>query len=419
MSDSPTGTGLRRRLGAVLFADIADYSRMMGEDEVGTVLAVKQRLKIVYDASTRHHGEVIQVRGDGAFLIFDSAVDAISFALELQRLMAKENSGVEPDRVIRFRVGINLGEIIFDAEGVSGDSVNIAARIEPLAPPGSVCVTRAVYDQTRNKVAVSYEYLGPKSLKNIAEPVDVFLLREDGQPATMTAGFRRRQDASEALRDLSAVVLPFKFQGDDPSESWFALGMTEDITTSLSRFKNLFVISRASAFVFRGQEIAPQEVAREFGVRYVLTGSIQKAGRRIRASVQLVDAIRDRVIWGEHYSREIDDIFDLQDEITQVVVAATAVQIESSERERTRMLPPSDLRAYGYVLQGQQHIFQYSREENRVARGLVRSCARDRPGLRAGDCREVENAQPRLALRLDGASGAHPRRGAPARAQGH
>ncbi len=370
MSDSSAGTGLRRRLGAVLFADVANYSRMMGEDEIGTVLAVKKRLQTLYEVSARHHGDVLQVRGDGAFLLFDSAIDAISFALEIQKLMAEENAGVEPDRAIRFRVGVNLGEIILDTDGVSGDSVNIAARIEPLAPPGSVCVTRAVYDQTRNKVAVGYEYLGPKTLKNIAEPVDVFLLREDAQPATMTAGFRQRQSTAVAPRDLSAVVLPFHYQGDDPNESWFASGMTEDVTTSLSRFKNLFVISRASAFVFRGHEVAPQEVAREFGVRYVLSGSVHKAGQRIKISVQLIDAIRDRIMWGEHYSRKIDDIFDIQDEITQIVVAATAVQIESSERERTRALAPSDLRAYGYVLQGQQHIFQYRREENRAAREL-------------------------------------------------
>jgi len=368
MSGSPPSVGLRRRLGAVLFADIANYSRLMGEDEIGTVLTVKTRFEILHEASARHHGDILQVRGDGAFLLFDSAVDAVTFALEIQKRMDEANAGMDPERAIRFRIGINLGEILFDRDAVSGDSINIAARIEALAPPGSVCVTGAVYDQTRNKVPVGYEYLGPKTLKNIAEPVDVFLLREDAQPATMTAGFRRRQDTGEP-RDLSVVVLPFKFQGDQ-GESWFASGMTEDITTSLSRFRNLFVISRASAFVFREQEIAPQEAAREFGVRYVIAGSVQKAGRRMRVSVRLVDAIRDRIMWGEHYSREIEDIFDIQDEITQIVVSTTAVQIESSERERTRTLPPSDLRAYGYVLQGQQHIFQYRREENRVAREL-------------------------------------------------
>lgn len=379
MNGTPAKTGLRRRLGAVLFADVANYSRMMGEDDVGTVLTVKARLNILYDTCGRHNGDILQVRGDGAFLLFDSAVDAVSFALDIQRLMATENAAVEPDCAVHFRIGINLGEILLDSDGVSGDSVNIAARIEALAPPGSVCVTRAVYDQTRNKVAVGYEYLGPRNLKNIVEPVDIFLLREDAEPAAMTPGFRRRQYGADAEKDLSAVVLPFTFKGDEQAENWLASGMTEDITTSLSRFKNLFVISRASAFVFREREIAPQEAAREFGVRYVIAGSVNKAGHRIRVSVQLVDAIRDRIVWGEHYSRQIDDIFDIQDEITQIVVSTTAVQIESSERERTRSLPPSDLRAYGFVLQGQQHIFQYRRDANRIARELYESALKTDP----------------------------------------
>lgn len=373
MSDDPAHAGLRRRLGAILFADIAEYSRFMGEDEIGTHLAVRARMQILREASASHHGEVLQVRGDGAFVLFDSAVDATAFALDVQKRMEGENATAA--QALRFRIGIHLGEVLFDAEGASGDSINVAARIEPLAPPGKVCVTGAVYDQIRSKIAVGYEYLGPKSLKNIAQPVEVFLLREDTGPALRTAGFRpvARLNGAAAVKDLSVVILPFGFQGDDQTESWFGTGLTDDITTSLSRFHNLSVISRASAFVFRGREIAPQDAARELGVRYVIAGSVRKAGRRIRISIQLMDAIRERVIWGEHYRREIEDIFDIEDEITDTIVSATAVQIESSERERTRTLPPSDLRAYGFVLQGQQHIFHYRREENLLARQLYES----------------------------------------------
>jgi TolB-like protein/class 3 adenylate cyclase/Flp pilus assembly protein TadD len=380
MSTPPPSAGIRRRLGAVLFADVAGYSRLMGEDEVGTALAVKGRLKVLHDACARYNGEVLQVRGDGAFLLFSSAIEAVSFALEAQKLMEIENAAGESKQAIRFRIGINLGEILFDDDGVSGDSINIAARIESLAPPGSVCVTGAVYDQIRNKVAVGYEYLGPKSLKNIAEPVDAFVLREDAAAAAMTPAFRRaaRLNGSEKVKDLSVVVLPFGFQGDE-HESWFATGLTDDITTSLSRFHNLFVISRASAFVFRERVAAPHEAAREFGVRYCVTGVVRKAGGRLRVSIQLTDAIRDRIIWGENYNRQIEDIFDLQDEITQIIVSATAVQIESSERERTRLMPPSDLRAYGFVLQGQQHILQYRRNENRLARQLYDSALQSDP----------------------------------------
>jgi TolB-like protein/class 3 adenylate cyclase/Flp pilus assembly protein TadD len=373
MTGSPAQAGLTRRLGAILFADIAGYSRFMGEDEVGTLIAVKARIEILQETCATYHGQLLQVRGDGALMLFDSAVNAVSFALHVQDRIERENAAAASP--LRFRIGINLGEILFDEQGVSGDSVNIAARIEPLAPPGKICVTGAVYDQIRNKIAVGYEYLGPRNLKNIAEPVDVFLLREDAQPALMTAGFRRvvRVNGAGALKDLSVVVLPFEFQGEEQSESWFATGLTEDITTSLSRFHNLSVISRASAFVFRGREIAPQDAARELGVRYVVGGSVRKAGRRIRISIQLTDAIRNRLIWGEHYTREIDDIFGIQDEITEIIVSATAVQIEASERERTRTLPPSDFRAYVFVLQGQHHIIHYRREENRLARQLYES----------------------------------------------
>ena len=364
---------LRRRLGAILFADIAEYSRFMGEDEVGTLMAVKARMQILQEASAAYHGELLQVQGDGALMLFDSAVNAVSFALHVQDRIEKESTAVAPP--LRFRIGVNLGEILLDEQGVSGDSVNIAARIEALAPAGKVCVTGAVYDQIRNKIAVGYEYLGPRNLKNIAEPVDVFLVREDTRPALMTPGFRRavRLNGAAAVKDLSVVLLPFEFQGDDQSESWFAAGLSEDITTSLSRFHNLSVISRASAFIFRGRDIAPRDAARELGVRYVIAGSVRKAGRRIRIAIQLMDAIRDRVIWGEHYTRDLDDIFAVQDEITEIIVSATAVQIEASERERTRMLPPSDLRAYVFVLQGQHHIFHYRREENRLARQLYES----------------------------------------------
>lgn len=376
----PSFAGVKRRLGAILFADIANYSRLMGEDEIGTRLAVKGRLQVLHEVCARRHGEVLQVRGDGALLLFESAVEAVLFALEAQQLMAAENAGLPPDRAIVLRMGVNLGEILVDDEGVSGDSINIAARIEPLAPPGAVCVSGAVYDQIRNKVAVGFEYLGPKNLKNIAEPVDVFLLREDADAAARTAGFRRsaRVDPAAAVKDLSVVVLPLKFQGEQ-AESWFADGLTEDITTSLSRFHELFVISRASAFVYRERAIEPQEAARQLGVRYVIAGSVRKAGNRIRIAIQLIDAIRHRTIWGENYSRDFGDIFEIQDEITEICVSAIAVQIESSERERTRSLPPTDLRAYGFVLQGQQHIFRYQREENRLARQLYEAALKADP----------------------------------------
>jgi adenylate cyclase len=368
----PNRAGIRRRLGAIFFADLANYSRLMAEDEIGTRLATRERLRVLEETSALYNGGIVDVRGDGAFGLFESAVDAVAFGLEVQRRVTKENAKVPSDRALHFRIGINLGDVLIDEAGFSGDSVNVAARIEKIAPPGSICVTAAVYEQVRNKLAVGYEYLGPRALKNIEEPIEVFLLREDIAPAAMTAGFRRlpRRSSFDPMVDSSVVVLPFEFQGPDRLDAWLSDGLTEDITTSLSRFHDLFVISRTSAFVHRASAVTPQEAARQFGVRYVVSGSLRKAGGRLRITISLADAIRDRTIWGERYDRNLDDIFDLQDEITQVLVSAVAGHITSSERERIQTLPPSDLHAYGCVLQGQQYLFQYRREANRAARAL-------------------------------------------------
>jgi adenylate cyclase len=361
--------GLRRRLGAALFADVVNYTRLMGEDEVGTHAAVNARLRLLGQIAETHRGEVVQRRGDGVFMLFDSAVDCACFALEAQRAMQSQNADLPSAQHLVFRIGIHCGEILFDDDGVSGDTINIAARIEQMAPPGTVAVTATVHEQVRNKIPAGFEYVGPRTLKNVAEPIEVFLLREDSEAAAMTPALRSAKlDRDAATRDHSVVVLPFKFQ--EGSETWLADGLTEDITTNLSRFHNLFVIARNSAFVYRQREISAADAGRIFGVRYVICGTIRRAANRVRITVQLVDAIRDRTIWGEHYNRDLDDIFEIQDEITRIVVAAIAVQIEASERERLRSVPPADLRAYGFVLQGQQHIFQYRRDENLRARQL-------------------------------------------------
>jgi TolB-like protein/Flp pilus assembly protein TadD len=344
----------------------------MGDDELGTWQTAKPAIRDLNELAQQHHGRVLQVRGDGLFLLFDSAVDAVRFGVQLQRQMRTLNEALSGDRQLWFRVGINLGEILVDEQEVSGDSINIAARIESVARPGHVCISASVYEQVRNKLTFGYEYLGAQYLKNVKEPVEVFQVHEDPASAKMTAGLRRpsRNAIQQQAKDLSVVVLPFRFQGSDQSESWFADGLTEDITTNLSRFHEFFVISRMSAYAFAARMRSPGDAVRELGVRYVVTGSVRKAGRHIRITIELLDAERGRNIWGEHYDRSLEDIFDVQDEITKLIVSATAVQIEASERERIRQLPPTDLRAYGYVLQGQQHIFRYTRHENQEARLL-------------------------------------------------
>jgi adenylate cyclase len=364
----------RRRLGAVLFADIANYTGMMSADEVGTWTAIRSRFQDFDTLAKQHHGDVLEVRGDGLFILFDSAIHAVSFGMELQKQMKIWNADIPEDRQFWFRVGINLGEILVDGALVSGDCVNIASRLESLAQPGNVCISATVYEQVRNKLMFGYEYLGSQQLKNVKEPVDAFQVHENSTSAAMTRGLRPLYLAESSIvlpvKDRSVVVLPLQFQGSDQTESWYADGLTEDITTSLSRFHDLFVIARTSAYVYTDPQVVPANAARELGVRYVVRGSLRKAGNRIRVAVELLDSERKRIIWGEHYDRELDGIFELQDEITQLIVSAIAQHIHSTELDRLKQLAPNDFRAYGFVLQGQQRIFRYTQVDTHGARTL-------------------------------------------------
>ncbi len=367
-------SGPKRRLGAILFADIANYTRLMGEDEMGTWAAVKSRIAEFNLLCADHDGQVLEIRGDGLFLLFDSAYNAVNFAMTMQQRMKDMNRDEPENRQFNFRVGINLGEVIIDEYNVSGDSVNIASRLESLARPGNVCISATIYEQVKSRLTFGYEYLGPQQLKNIREPVEAFQVHENSTSAAMTQGLRPNYGGSVAplvpFKDTSVAVLPLRYQGGELSERWYADGLTEDITTSLSRFHDLFVISRGSAFVYKDPEIEPMQAARQLGVRYIVSGSLRQAGRRVRVAVELLDVERNRTLWGERYDRELEGIFELQDEISALIVSSVARHIQASEIEKLRQLAPSDLRAYGYVLQGQQHIFSYTQDEIRRA-GLL------------------------------------------------
>ena len=363
-----------RQLGAILFADVVGYSDLMGEDELATHEAVKGHLGTFEQYSVRYEGEILQVRGDGILALFDSIVNAVRFSIDVQKAVAAANQPVPEERRIMFRIGINLGEVVKEEASVYGDSVNIAARIEGLADPGGICVSAAVYEQIKNKLRYGYEYLGPQRLKNIRDPIEIFRVHEESEGAAMAASPRALSRGIELGRSPpklpSVAVLPFINLSGDPSEHWLSDGVTEDITTNLSKFHNLFVIARSSAFTYKNKSARPQQAAEELGVRYVTQGSIRKLGNRVRISVALADAESGRTIWGERYDRDLDDIFTMQDEITHMIVAATAVQIEATESERMRQMRPSDLEAYGLVLQGQQRIFRYTRDDNQEARKL-------------------------------------------------
>ena len=373
MQPSEDDTQLRRRLVAVAFADVADFSRMMGEDEERTTLEVKKRLRLFSEVIRDYSGEVVGHEGDNAFMIFESAVDAVKFSVEMQRKLDGLNEGLDQNLQVNFRFGIHVGEILLRGEDFSGECINIAARIEAFAQPGRICISGTVFDQVSRRLTFGYEYLGAQDFKNIADKVDVFQVHENPTAAAMTPGLRSmlgEAQLEQAAIDLSIVVLPFKFQGPDQADRWFADGLTEDVTTSLSRFSQFFVIARGSANLCSDRGSSPKQAAHELGVRYAVEGTVRKVGPRIRITLQLLDARQDRAIWGEQYNRDVEDLFDLQDEITQIIVSATAAKIEVSERERLRVVPPANLAAYGFVLQGQQHIIRYTRKEVGLARQL-------------------------------------------------
>ena len=370
--NDPAEILLKRRRVAILFADVANYSRMMSRDELNTTLAVKARINTFREMFEKFSGELIDIAGDGVFLVFDDTQNCVSFAVAIQKRLREQNEGIEKDKQIWFRIGINHGEILVDETELSGDSINVASRIEGFAQPGRICISGAVYEQVSTSLSYGYEYLGAHEFKNIEKSIDVFQVHEDPTSAAMTTGLRhdRLITNQEIARDQSIVVLPFTFQGNDPTESWFAEGLTEDITTNLSRFHEFFVIARGSAFVYRDKEIPAANIGRELGVRYVVEGSVRKSGSRIRVTLQLLDALREKTIWGEQYNRNVQDLFDLQDEITQIIVSATAAKIQASEGERLRLLPPNSLEAYGFVLKGQSHVVRYTKADILQARGL-------------------------------------------------
>ena len=386
MSGKGNDTGVRRQLGAVLFADVVGYARLMGNDEIDTYSALKSLLVQLEEACLAHDGRVVAVRGDGVLALFSTATDAVQFAVELHRIADQANFSRAEDQRIRFRAGVHMGEILVDDRGIHGDNVNISARLQEIAEPGRVFVSAVVYEQIRNRLRFGFEFLGPRSLKNIAKPVQAYCVRTEVAGATMAA--TRRPEAIPLGRPPpgipSVAILPFETLGADQSDSWFADGLTEDIILNLSKFKNLFVIARNSAFFFKARTMSPQEAAQELGVRYVARGSVRRAAARVRVAIELIDAESGRTIWGERYDRDIGDIFAIQDEVTDAIVAATAVLIEAQERQRMAQSGPNDLAAYGFVLRGQQFIFRYTRRDNREAQTLYeQALARDQDYARA------------------------------------
>jgi adenylate cyclase len=355
---------VERRLAAILAADVAGYSRLMGADEVGTLAALKARRREIVDpAIAAHHGRIVKTTGDGMLVEFASAVDAVTCAVAVQEEMAEIAS--DGPR-IHFRVGINVGDIIIDGDDIFGDGVNVAARVENECEPGGVCISASAYEQVRAKTSFAFDDLGERLLKNIDRPVRIYAVR----PPLSLVPAKPPTEAGKALPlpdKPSIAVLPFTNMSLDPEQEYFADGIVEDIITALSRIRWLFVIARNSSFTYKGQAVDVKQAGRELGVRYVLEGSVRKGGSRIRITGQLIDALTGAHLWAERYDRDLSDIFAVQDEIAASVTGVIEPALAAAEQQRVLRKAPERLDAWEAYQRGLWHFHRYRPEENKTA----------------------------------------------------
>jgi adenylate cyclase len=391
---------VERKLAAILAADVAGYSRLIGADEEGTLARLKaHRRELIDPKIAEHRGRLVKTTGDGMLIEFASVVDALRCATEIQAGITERNTVVPADARIEFRVGVHQGDIVVEDGDIFGDGVNVAARLETLAEPGGICVSARVQEDAAGKLSLGFDDIGDQELKNIARPVRVFRVRSTlthpvpteqvrgpkahdapGSPLSRSAGEgaeRRRREAGEgsvpslALPDKPSVaVLPFANMSSDPEQEFFADGIAEDIITALSRYPSLFVIARNSCFTYKGRAVDVKQVGRELGVRYVLEGGLRKSGNRIRVTAQLVEADTGKHVWAERYDRDLADIFALQDEITEAVTIAIAPAIADAEQQRAMRKPPGSLDAWAAYQRGLWHASKVTPDDNVLAQGL-------------------------------------------------
>jgi adenylate cyclase len=406
---------MERHLAAILAADVVGYSRLMGEDEPGTLAALKTHRKEIFGPkAAQYHGRTVKLIGDGALMEFGSVVDAVAFAVEVQVAVAQRNSGLPQARQIVYRIGINIGDIIVEGDDIYGDGVNVAARLEELAEPGGICVAHNVYDQVKHKLDLSFENLGEKAVKNIADPIVVYGVLIDDKAAAfatplvqgLTATARhwrllaggalamlalaagaalwwqpwtpQDEPASTERRSLalpdgpSIAVLPFNNISGDADQEYFVDGMTEDLITDLSKVSGLLVIARNSSFSYKGQHVKVQQVSEDLGVRYVLEGSVRRIGDEVRINAQLIDATTGGHIWAERYDRTLDNIFAVQNAITDEIVQALELQLTESDQAQADNRPPTaSLEAYDLVLRARKLLTRLDREAALEARRLL------------------------------------------------
>ena len=351
--------GLKRKLAAILSADVEGYSRLMGNDEASTILTLTAYKETMSVHIKQHRGRVVDAPGDNLLAEFASVVEAVQCAVEIQRDLAERNEELPDERKMVFRIGVNLGDVVEEKNRIYGDGVNIAARLESICEGGGVCISGTAFEHIENKLNLGFDDLGDHDVKNITKPVRVYRVKLKVPKPSLKAGM---SDSLPLPDKPSIAVLPFTNMSGDQEQEYFSDGITEDIITELSRFRNLFVIARHSSFGYRDQSPNIKQIGRELGVRYLLEGSVRRAGKRLRITGQLVDAETGHHIWADRYDRELDDIFAVQDELTRSIVGAMAIRIDDTSLELAERKPPDNMAAYDFWLRGKRAFERHTDE---------------------------------------------------------
>jgi adenylate cyclase len=357
---------MERRLTAIMSADVVGYSRLMGANEVATLEALKAlRTELLDPCIAEHNGRTFKLTGDGTLVEFSSVVSALECALEIQRDMRARNADSPADRRIEFRIGVNLGDVIVDGDDLYGDGVNVASRIESVAKPGGIAVSASVQDNVGTKAEVTFEDAGLKTLKNIDVPVRVFNVVIGDGKSRSKPGSMEGQDERPSI-----AVLPFNNMSGDSEQEYFSDGISEDIITDLSKVSGLFIVGRNTSFTYKGKAVQLQEAAKELGVRYILEGSVRKAGNRVRVTAQLIDGGTGGHVWADRYDRDLTDIFAIQDEITRTIVDQLRVALLPEESKAIAQAPTDNIEAYNYYLKGRQFFFNSTKTLLRLSRQM-------------------------------------------------
>jgi len=357
------GQKIKRKLRAILSADVKGYSLLMANDEGFTIQTLKSYRKIMSDIIQQGSGRVVDNPGDNMLAEFSSAVDAVQCAVRIQKKLKKENARYVENKRLQFRIGINTGDVVQDGDCIFGSGVNIASRIEGLSDPGGICISKNTYDHIKDKLDLGFEYVGEYELKNINEPVCVYrvLMDSDSQKPLV-------KEKLELPEKPSIAVLPFNNMSGDPGQEYFSDGLTEQIISGLSKARNLFVIARNSSFAYKDRSIGTKQIARELGVKYILEGSVQRSGERVRITAQLIDAITDYHMWSESYDRDLSDIFALQDEITMKLIHSMSVNLTYGEQARLWQGATTKIEAYDMQQRGFEYFLRYNEKDNKQAR---------------------------------------------------